>query len=53
MGPKYNEILNVPIGIDNSKALNKPAYNVPPLIGRWKENITFLEYSANSFKAYS
>lgn len=53
MGPLFNEVLNVPKGIDKNNALNKPAYNIPALLGRWDENMTFLEYSANSYKAYS
>ncbi|CAD8044442.1 unnamed protein product [Paramecium primaurelia] len=53
MGPLFNEVLNVPKGIDKDNALNKPAYNIPALLGRWDENMTFLEYSANSLKAYS
>lgn len=39
MGPKFNEKLNVPDGVDGKAALNKPGYNVPPLNGRWEENI--------------
>lgn len=35
MGPVFNEVLNVPKGIDKSNALNKIAYNIPPLLGRW------------------
>lgn len=33
--------------------MNKDSYNVPSLQNRWKPNITFEEYAANSIKAYA
>lgn len=53
MAPKSFERLNVPKGVDEEQALNKPGYNVPSLLGRWKQDIFFLDYSANTWKAYA
>ena len=48
MAPKFNERLNVPNGVEGKAALNNPGYNVPPLNGRWEENITYIDYSART-----
>lgn len=41
MGPRHNQKLNVPEGIDPNSAMNREAYQVPPISNRWKKDITF------------
>lgn len=53
MQPSFEHVLNVPEGIDSTHAVNKEAYGVPTLHGRWEKDIKFLQFSKNTLGAYS
>lgn len=53
MAPKFNEILDVPEGVDGASSLNKDAYQVPSLVGRWQPGMRYLDYSYNCYKSYA
>lgn len=52
MQPTFDCMLNVPEGMNPDDAVNKEAYGVPPLQGRWEKGLNYLLYSKRCFNAY-
>lgn len=53
MEPDPLEKMKVPQGADPKHVIEKEAYKIPPLSGRWEDGITFKEFHKRTIAKYS